>query len=160
MTIQYEKSNWKYRLEYSIRLNLATKFPSDDIEPIAIHDRFGDGLILELTRGDLVLHRGYGWDGPSGPAIDTESTMEASAFHDAFYSLIKLGHLDVDPWKARADRIYHDLILENGLIRPSLQDSWNDRISIDIWNALVRARAFWHWKAVSWFGSRYCRKED
>lgn len=60
-----------------------------------------------LPNGKLVLNRGFTWDGPSGPAIDTANTLIPSALHDALYGLIKMGELDKGQRK-RADKSYRD----------------------------------------------------
>lgn len=39
--------------------------------------------------GRLRLKRGYAWDGPSGPALDTPDLMRGSLIHDALYQLMR-----------------------------------------------------------------------
>ena len=43
--------------------------------------------------GWLFVRRGYAWDGPSGPTIDTKSFMRASVVHDVFYQCLREGLL-------------------------------------------------------------------
>ena len=43
--------------------------------------------------GDLQVFRGYAWDGPSGPTIDTKSFMRASVVHDVLYQCLREGLL-------------------------------------------------------------------
>ena len=43
--------------------------------------------------GRLHVLRGYAWDGPSGPTIDTKSFMRASVVHDVFYQCHREGIL-------------------------------------------------------------------
>ena len=43
--------------------------------------------------GWLIVRRGYAWDGPSGPTIDTKTFMRASVVHDVFYQLLREGKL-------------------------------------------------------------------
>ena len=74
--------------------------------------------------GRLTLKRGYAWDGPSGPTIDTPSFMRGSLVHDGLYQLIRQRLLpgnkrkpaDVLLWliciedgmsRTRADYVYH-----------------------------------------------------
>ncbi|RKY10477.1 MAG: hypothetical protein DRP56_00845 [Planctomycetota bacterium] len=40
--------------------------------------------------GSVLIKDGYAWDGPSGPTIDTKSTIRGSLLHDALYQLIRL----------------------------------------------------------------------
>jgi len=44
---------------------------------------------LLVNEDSLIFKPGYRWDGASGPTIDTEDTMTASAVHDAYYQLIR-----------------------------------------------------------------------
>ena len=39
--------------------------------------------------GELVIDPGYEWDGPSGPAIDTDNFMDGSLVHDLLYQLMR-----------------------------------------------------------------------
>ena len=45
------------------------------------------------STGQLIVLRGYAWDGPSGPTIDTKSFMRASMVHDVFYQCLREGLL-------------------------------------------------------------------
>ena len=88
---------------------------------------------LSLTpQGRLTVRKGYAWDGPSGPTVDTSNFMRGSLVHDALYQLIREGHLP------RAQRLYADELLrklcrEDGMSAP---------------------RAWWVYKAVRWFARR------
>lgn len=82
------------------------------------------GLTLH---GALYIKRGYAWDGPSGPAIDTQSMMRPSLIHDALYQLMREGFLDRERWRQVADEEFrsayeHDakIIASRGsvLLRP------------------------------------------
>jgi hypothetical protein len=70
-------------------------------------------LILE-TDGRLTIKRGYAWDGPSGPTVDTKSFMRGSLVHDACYQLLREKHL---PRSARdsADRLLQKICKEDGM---------------------------------------------
>lgn len=65
--------------------------------------------------GRLSLAKGYAWDGPSGPTIDTLSFMRASLVHDALYQLMREGHLDKARTRELADRILRRICLEDGM---------------------------------------------
>jgi len=39
--------------------------------------------------GRLVIKKGYRWDGPSGPTVDTASFMRGSAIHDVFFQCMR-----------------------------------------------------------------------
>jgi hypothetical protein len=46
-------------------------------------------FIRLFVTGLMVIRAGYGWDGPSGPTIDSSFTMQGSLVHDAGYDLIR-----------------------------------------------------------------------
>jgi hypothetical protein len=72
--------------------------------------------LIDLTReGVLKVRRGYCWDGPSGPAIDTKSFMRGSLVHDAIYQLIRMGMLPADR-KTKADEVLKRMCLEDGML--------------------------------------------
>ncbi len=53
--------------------------------------------------GILLVKKGYAWDGPSGPTIDTPSFMQGALVHDALYQLGREGLLS-EVWRKVADR--------------------------------------------------------
>jgi hypothetical protein len=38
--------------------------------------------------------KGYAWNGPSGPTLDTRNFMRGSLVHDALYQLMREGRMD------------------------------------------------------------------
>ncbi len=81
-TVVY-KGGYKYQLhesyEVTVRIN-----PPEDIKT--------EYISLDQM-GHLVLQKGYAWDGPSGPTIDTGDFMRGSLVHDALYQLMRMEHL-------------------------------------------------------------------
>ena len=70
---------------------------------------------IELTvLGVLTIHKGYAWDGASGPGIDTKNIMSPSLEHDAFYQLMRQRLLD-PAWRVAVDRFLQTRCLENGM---------------------------------------------
>jgi hypothetical protein len=82
------------------------------------------------SNGQLTCCRGFVWNGPSGPAVDTANTMGPSCGHDALYSLIEDGKLS-DSARRRADKSYRRWLKSAGV-------SW--------WRRML------HFKGVRWFG--------
>jgi hypothetical protein len=64
--------------------------------------------------GLLQISKGYAWDGPSGPTIDTLDFMRGSLVHDALYQLIRLKKLPFR-YKAYADLLLKKMCLEDGM---------------------------------------------
>ena len=71
-------------------------------------------FISLLTAGSIHIKRGYAWDGPSGPSIDTDTFMRGSLVHDALYQLIREGQLQ-GVCRKPADHVIHDLCIYDGM---------------------------------------------
>jgi hypothetical protein len=76
----------------------------------------GRWVVLSKT-GRLTLKKGYAWDGPSGPTIDTKNFMRGSLVHDALYQLIRERLLPGSKRKP-ADVLLWLICLEDGMSRP------------------------------------------
>ena len=112
----YYKSGYKYQLtsDYTVKVGIR---PKETVET----ER------LRLTpEGILTILKGYAWDGPSGPTLDTRSFMRGSLVHDALYQLIRMELLPKGERKA-ADKVLRRICKEDGM--------WS-------------ARAWWVYKAV------------
>jgi len=98
-------SGYKYQLKeaYTVMIEIKPSSP--------INTRY---LGLD-TSGNLTLHEGYAWDGPSGPTIDTLSFMRGSLVHDALYQLMRDQHLDRSVHRETADRILQRICKEDGM---------------------------------------------
>ena len=66
--------------------------------------------LIMYENGRLYIKRGFTYDGPSGPAIDTVDTMTAACVHDALYKLILEDKL---PFRCRkyADWLLMDIMI-------------------------------------------------
>lgn len=64
--------------------------------------------------GRLALKKGYSWDGPSGPTIDTPDFMRGALVHDALYQLMRERLL---PSRLRrfADELLRDMCRADGM---------------------------------------------
>lgn len=98
--------HYKYQLMQDYELQIDIK-PEKDIETSEFFSLSKDGL--------LKINRGYAWDGPSGPTIDTRDFMRGSLVHDALYQLMNLGELDHNVYRKRADEILREICLEDGM---------------------------------------------
>lgn len=87
--------------------------------------------------GVVTIERGYEWDGPSGPAIDTENFMRGSLVHDMLYQCISMGLLPLS-CRAAADKLLHKLITEDGMF-------W--------------LRTYWVYAGVRLFGGFYIKRK-
>lgn len=103
------RSGYKYVLMEEARFDLSDY----DIRSPLGHEVGSDYCTID-GRGQLVLRRGYAWDGSTG-ARDTRSSQRGSAVHDALYQLIGIGALPVGMREA-ADEAYRDMVYEDGVI--------------------------------------------
>ena len=69
-----------------------------------------------LRHNTLTIMEGYAWDGASFIAVDTDTIMRASLFHDGLYQLMKEGLLD-KRYRKITDQIFRDLCLLAGMGR-------------------------------------------
>lgn len=102
------RSGYKYQLveEYSLTVSVT---PDDAVEV--------DEFIDLSTEGVLVIKKGYAWDGPSGPTIDTKNFMRGSLVHDALYQLMRAKKLSKDQWREEADLELKRICLKDGMSR-------------------------------------------
>lgn len=81
--------------------------------------------------GMIHIEKGYRWDGPSGPAIDTKDFIRPSLVHDALFQLFRETTLDPSAYRYQADRLLQRMCLADGM-------SW--------------IRACWVFTSLRWFG--------
>jgi hypothetical protein len=87
-----------------------------------------------LRTGFVVIYKGYEWDGPSGPAIDTDNFMDGSLIHDLLYQYMREERLK-PRWKWR-------LWADNEMFRQCKKDKM--LLPRRIWTWLgVRIGGFW-----------------
>jgi len=106
--ITYKKRLLKYELAetYDIETGI---FPSH-LQPL--RTRF----MTLMGNGRLQILKGYAWDGPSGPTIDTATFMRGSLIHDCFYQLLRENHLPQD-FRIKADKLLRKMCREDGMNR-------------------------------------------
>lgn len=99
------RADYKYQLATSYKLNISIR-PTSAIET--------DFIDLD-SDGNLLVKKGYAWDGPSGPVIDTDKSMRASLVHDALYQLMRLEQLNARTHRKAADQLFKDICKEDGV---------------------------------------------
>lgn len=121
----------KYR-----KLNKQWKYETDQDESFECHilgfDIAHEYFTLDQY-GNLLIKKGYRWDGTT-VAIDTDSNMTPSLFHDCGYQMIRLGLLPLQ-WKHVIDWKFKLMCIERGMSN-------------------IRANYFYY--AVKWFGGKCC----
>jgi hypothetical protein len=103
--ISYRKLR-KYKYQLLEEFTIQTNIKDQDIN-LKFLSLSPDGL--------LTIHKGYAWDGPSGPTIDTKDFMRGSLIHDALYQLMRLSALDYEVHRKRADEILKEICLVDGM---------------------------------------------
>jgi len=73
------RGDYKYQLADGYEINISIK-PKTDSKT--------EFIDLDIN-GNLKVKKGYAWDGPSGPVIDTKENLRASLVHDALYQLMR-----------------------------------------------------------------------
>jgi len=105
--IQFRKlQKYKYQLMMTYEIQTSIKSESE----IQLD------YIMLRTDGVLFVHKGYCWDGPSGPTIDTPSFMRGSLIHDALYQLIREGHISRS-YRYYADKLLYKVCLEDDMFK-------------------------------------------
>jgi hypothetical protein len=102
--IKYIKGDFKYQLDEDYKFKTEI-IPDKDISTY---------FIYLSTNGDCLVRKGYAWDGPSGPTIDTKDFMRASLEHDVKYELMRKELID-EKWRQVADIELKNTALEDGM---------------------------------------------
>lgn len=114
----YYREGYKYQLAEEYR-EFIPIYPPRDIKTEWI----------ELSpAGYLRIKRNYAWDGPSGPTIDTKSSIRGSLKHDALYQLIEMGSLP-ESYRELADKELKNTCLEDGMLHLRAE-LWEDAVRL------------------------------
>jgi len=92
--------------------------------------------------GGLLIENGYEWDGPSGPAIDTDNFMDGSLVHDLLYQLMREGYLSRWKYRRKADK------------EMRLQTKKDDMFILRQWWTWLGVRLGGHRASGGWFFGR------
>jgi hypothetical protein len=104
--ISYKKG-YKYQLveAYTVKISIT---PEENVS--------SPSDFISLTpSGLLTIRKGYAWDGPSGPTINTRNFMRGSLVHDALYQLMREELLDNDDTRELADRLLQKMCKDDGM---------------------------------------------
>lgn len=102
--IDYKK-DYKYQVFKEYNTNI----------PIRPNKEIKTDYINLSSEGIIVIKKGYAWDGPSGPTIDTLNFMRGSLIHDALYQLMRHDELDRIEFKDPADRLLQRMCKQDGM---------------------------------------------
>ena len=101
-TLKYRKLHgYKYLLEALKSVDLNT--------PVVAQHKY-----FTIAMNFVVIHKGYAWDGLSGPTFDTDNSMLASLVHDIFYQAMREGLLPPS-FRKTADQEFHRILIEQGM---------------------------------------------
>ena len=85
--------------------------------------------------GLIWIKKGYAWDGPSGPAIDSKNFMRGSLIHDALYQLMAEHGLD-SGHRGAADQFMRAICREDGM---SPLRAWWVYMGVKTWGGIFVA---------------------
>lgn len=118
----YERlPHWKYRVTERQSIFI----PALAARHAEVRDRSGR-LLARLRAGELIVHPGFCWDGPSGPAFDTPNFMLGSLFHDTLYQLFRMGQLPRS-YRGVADALMRKVNIAEGM---SYVRAWIDWVGV------------------------------
>lgn len=107
-SIKY-RSGYKYQLHEDFEIQVSIK-PEKEEEEKKEH------YVNLDTDGKLTIKKGYAWDGPSGPTIDTATFMRGALVHDALYQLMREERIDRSHREAADDEL-KKILLKDGMFR-------------------------------------------
>lgn len=81
------------------------------------HDIVRDFYTLTAD-GWCHIKKGYAWDGPSGPTLDTKDSLRASAIHDCYCQAAKDRLIDYDTFSPQYHQVFKDICLEDEMCSP------------------------------------------
>ncbi len=112
--MKYYKRKYKYTT--AADEEYATAIQTDSVYRVPAQ---GHAMCTLQADGRLWISRGYAWDGPSGPTLDTKTFMRASLVHDALYQLLRetdFGRPDQRERRRKlADDVLLDICIEDGM---------------------------------------------
>jgi len=126
MPIKY-REGYKYQLAEDYTHSTGIRLPSS-----LITDYVSLG-----TDGALVIRKGYAWDGPSGPTLDTKAFMRGALVHDALYQLARTFKMG-DVFRKAADDLLHAICREDGM---GAFRAWYVRCAVRTFGATYAASA-------------------
>lgn len=98
------KKGYKYKLAEDFKIKIMYN-PRIEIDLFLIK--------LDLE-GNLFIKKGYAWDGPSGPTIDTKTFMRGSLVHDVLYQLMRMKLIPLEH-RILADKELKDICRKDGM---------------------------------------------
>lgn len=118
VTVEYEQYSYKYRVKPSSsskrRYYVAYQTFVVGFSAKIYDELLGDLWAHLLPTGTLFVYEGAPWDGPSGPALDSECFMDASLAHDYLYLMMEKGVLPQSE-RGRADKTMRALAKNHGM---------------------------------------------
>lgn len=96
-------SGYKYQLESDVYIQTT-------ITGFTVNCQF-----FELnTKGFLKIFKGYAWDGPSGPTVDTKNFMRGSLVHDVIYQMLRQENIP-QKFRKNADKLLYVICRQDGM---------------------------------------------
>jgi len=121
VTIQYRKlTGYKYQTTHHTACQIPDDLFPDIHSSSATVSTAGGYVTFNALQRAMQIKKGYCWDGPSGPTIDTDNFMRGSLFHDAWYQIFR-EFAYYRQFRNEADKLLKLHCLEDGM------SSWRAR---------------------------------
>lgn len=111
------RDGYKYQIQSAYKINLNKILKGAHHSLLLFQEPIVTDYITLSADGVMVIQKGYAWDGPSGPTIDTKSFMRGSLIHDAMYQLMRENYLFHGEYRETADRLLQSICVQDGMSR-------------------------------------------
>lgn len=114
-----------YRAGYKYQLSR----PYSALTPIMPPNQIIHEFFTLDADGTLTIQSGYAWDGASGPAFDSASSMRPSLVHDCFCQMMAARELDYETYSPHVHALFKAMCIEDGM--------WGWRATLWHWGVII-----------------------
>lgn len=109
LDLKYRKVDWKYvaldNYDHEFTFPIFSRKDFDCVE--------GENYTVSST--GIHVFPGFGWDGPSWPAIDSKAAMRAALVHDVLYRAMRVGLISAK-YRRKSDREFRRILKQDEML--------------------------------------------